>query len=198
VSAADRSGAWILADEVYRGAERAGGPETPTFWGRSERVIAVGSTSKAYGLPGLRIGWAVAPERLVQDVWRRHEYTTISATMLANHLAVLALSAEVRPRLLERTRALIGRGFPILREWAEDHGDLLSLRPPDAAAIAFLRYRLDIGSEELADRIRRRQSVLVVPGAFFGVESHLRISYGLPPEYLSEGLRRIGDVLAVV
>src|SRR5690606_7449846 len=56
IRAADRAGAWILADEVYTGAELRG-PETRTFWGDYPRVIATGSLSKAYGLPGLRIGW---------------------------------------------------------------------------------------------------------------------------------------------
>jgi len=196
VEAADRCGAWLLADEVYRGAERVGEAETPSFWGRSDRVIAVGSMSKAYGMPGLRIGWAVAPVPIVEEIWRRHEYATISATMLANHLAAIALHPDVRPLLLERTRGLIRAGFPVLEEWASSHEGLFTIRHPDAAAIAFLRYHLDVGSEELADRIRREQSVLVVPGTYFGVEQHLRISYGLPHDYLSDGLARIGEVLA--
>jgi len=196
VDVAERSGAWLLADEVYRGAERVGDAETPSFWGRSDRVVAVGSMSKAYGMPGLRIGWAVLPESLLQEIWRRHEYTTISASMMGNHLAAIALRPDVRSQLLERTRGLIRRGYPMLQEWAASHEGLFTIRPPDAAAIAFLRYHLDIGSEELADRIRREQSVLVVPGTYFGVEGHMRISYGLSPEYLSEGLDRIGRMLA--
>ena len=56
VTAAARVGAWILADEVYSGAERLTEDRTPSFYGRYDRVIATGSLSKAYGLPGLRIG----------------------------------------------------------------------------------------------------------------------------------------------
>src|SRR3989454_836440 len=56
-------GAWLLADEVYQGAE-LDGKTTPSFWGGYERVIAVNGLSKAYGLPGLRIGWIVAPPAL--------------------------------------------------------------------------------------------------------------------------------------
>jgi aspartate/methionine/tyrosine aminotransferase len=56
IQVADRVGAWILADEVYAGAERCTDQFTPSFWGRYEKVLAVGSMSKAYGLPGLRIG----------------------------------------------------------------------------------------------------------------------------------------------
>ena len=61
VAAAADVGAWILADEVYRGAERSAGNQSPSFYGRYDKVIAIGSLSKAYGLPGLRIGWAVGP-----------------------------------------------------------------------------------------------------------------------------------------
>ena len=196
VAAAERCGAWLLADEVYRGAERIGDAETPSFWGRSDKVIAVGSLSKAYGMPGLRIGWAVAPEPLVEEIWRRHEYTTISASMLANHLGAIALRPDVRPRLLARTRALIRAGFPVLEEWAASHEGMVTIKPPDAAAIAFLRYHLDVGSVDLAERIRRERSVLVVPGTYFGVEGHLRISFGLPHEHLSDGLSRIASVMA--
>jgi aspartate/methionine/tyrosine aminotransferase len=194
VAAADRVGAWILADEVYRGAERATDEESPTFFGRYERVIAVGSMSKAYGLPGLRVGWAVAEPGLVEEMWARHEYTTLSATMLANHLAALALAPAVRPRLLERTRSYIRRGFPILEAWLQQRAGSVRLRPPDAAAIAFVGYEGGVGSEELAEEIRG-EGVLVVPGAHFGVEHHLRISYGLPEVVLSDGLERIGRAL---
>jgi aspartate/methionine/tyrosine aminotransferase len=73
VAAASRTGAWILADEVYSGAERLTEVQTPSFWGRYDKVLAVGSLSKAYALPGLRIGWVVAPEDKVDDLWARHE-----------------------------------------------------------------------------------------------------------------------------
>ncbi len=116
--------------------------------------------------------------------------------MLGNHLAAIALRPDVRPRLLERTRGYIRRGFPVVEEWAARNDGLVTIRPPDAAAITFLRYHRDLGSEDLADRIRREHAVLVVPGAHFGVEGHLRVSFGLPHDYLSRGLEAITAVLA--
>jgi aspartate/methionine/tyrosine aminotransferase len=195
VACAARVGAWILADEVYRGADRLSDQENPSFYGRYDKVVAVGSMSKAYGLPGLRIGWLVAPPETIEEVWKRHEYTTISAPMLANHLAALALSPEVRPRLLQRTRDYIRRGFPVLEEWMDRHEHTFSLRPPDAAAIAFVRYHLDINSTELADRLRREKSVLIVPGDHFGMDHFLRISFGLSKEFLVPALDRVHDLV---
>ena len=74
---AARTGAWVVADEIYRGAERDG-DETPSVWGRYDRAIVSSGLSKAYGLPGLRIGWIVAPPDLVEDLWGVHDYTTIA------------------------------------------------------------------------------------------------------------------------
>ena len=195
VAVAERTGAWILADEVYRGATRASDEENPSFYGRYDKVIATGSMSKAYGLPGLRLGWAVGPLDVIDEIWARHEYTTISASMLSNHLAAIALSPEVRPRILARTRDYIRRGYPILREWMEEHPDIFSFTPPDAAAITFVRYHLDINSTEFVERLRSEKSVLIVPGDHFGMDHFVRISFGLPHDYLVPALERIQDLI---
>ena len=195
VAAADRVGAWLLADEVYSGAERLTDTQTPSFWGRYDKVLPMNSLSKAYGLPGLRMGWVVGPADTVDDIWARHEYITISATMLSNKLAAIALSPRVRPRLIQRARDYIRRGFPILDAWLESHEGTFSMVPPQAAAIAYVRYHLDVNSTELAERLIREKSVFIVPGDHFAMDHYLRISYGLPPDYLRAGLDRIHELI---
>jgi aspartate/methionine/tyrosine aminotransferase len=195
VAAADRVGAWLLADEVYSGVERVTDTQTPSFWGRYDKVLAMNSVSKAYGLPGLRLGWVVGPADTVDEIWARHEYITISATMLSNKLAAIALSPEVRPRVIQRARDYIRRGFPILDAWLESHEGTFSVVPPQAAAIAYVRYHLDINSTELVKRLLKEQSVFIVPGDQFGMDHYLRISFGLPPDYLEAGLDRIHQLL---
>lgn len=195
VAAAARVGAWLMADEVYSGAEQLTDVQTTSFWGRYDRLLAMNSLSKAYGLPGLRIGWVVGPAETVDQIWARHEYTTISTTMLSNKLAALALSPQVRPRLILRAREHIRRGYPILKKWLETHEGQFSVVQPQAAAIAFPRYHLDINSTHLVDRLMREKSVLVVPGDHFGIDHHLRISFGLPPAYLTAGLDRIHQLI---
>ncbi len=195
VAAAERVGAWILADEVYRGAERETDTETPSFHGRYDRVIAVGSMSKAYGLPGLRIGWAVGPAGTLDDMWARHEYTTIATTMLSNALTDIALSPTVRPQILARTRRFIRNGYPVLQDWVARHGNMFSLTPPDAAAIALVQYNIEVNSTELADRVRDRKSALIVPGDHFELDQYLRISFGLPQDYLKAGLAAVHDTI---
>ncbi|MCG8608264.1 aminotransferase class I/II-fold pyridoxal phosphate-dependent enzyme [bacterium] len=195
VASAEHVGAWILADEVYGGAERLTDDISPSFYGRYDKVLAVGSLSKAYGLPGLRTGWVVAPTDVVDEIWARHEYVTITTTMLSNKLATLALSSEVRPRILQRTRDYIRKGYPVLQEWMQSHDGAFSVVPPQAAAIAFVRYGLDINSTELVERLRKEKSVLIVPGDHFGIDHHFRISFGLPHDYLRPALDRIHELV---
>ena len=195
VAAAERVGAWILADEVYSGAERASEDQTPSFFGRYDKVLAMGSMSKAYGLPGLRIGWVVGPAETLDEIWARHEYITISATMLSNKLAAIALSPPVRPRIIERTRNYIRQGYPVLQQWMERHKETFSFTPPQAAAITFVRYHLDINSTEFTERLRKEKSVLIVPGDHFGMDHFVRISFGLPHDYLTAALDRIHELI---
>jgi aspartate/methionine/tyrosine aminotransferase len=195
VRIAGRVGAWIMADEVYAGAEQFTDQQTPSFYGKYDRVIAVGSMSKAYGLPGLRTGWLVAPQKMVDQVWARHEYTTISTTMLSNKLTALALSENVRPTIINRTRSYIRKGYPVLKEWMDQQGDTFRSIAPQAAAIAFIKYKLDINSTELAMRLIREKGVMVVPGDHFGMDKYLRISYGLPEDYLKAALHRIEELI---
>ncbi len=195
IAAAERVGAWILADEVYRGAERLTDVQSPSFYDRYDKVLAVGSMSKAYGLPGLRIGWVAGPVKAIDDIWARHEYTTISATMLSNKLAAIALSPEVRPRLIRRTRNYIRRGYTVLKQWIDSHENTFRLIPPQAAAIAFVRYHLEINSTVLTERLCREKNVLIVPGDHFGLDNFGRISFGLPHDYLTKALDRIHDLI---
>jgi aspartate/methionine/tyrosine aminotransferase len=195
VRAAEGAGAWILADEVYRGAEREG-IETASFWGRSERVLVTAGLSKAYGLPGLRIGWVVGPKAFVAELWGRKDYLTISPSALSDLLARRALRPETRRRILDRTRSILRHNFPILEEWLAARGGAFCLVPPRAGAIAFVRYGWKVNSTELTTRMREEQSVLVVPGDHFGMDGYLRIGFGNEPAELRAGLARMEAVLS--
>ncbi len=190
LSHAARHGAWIVADEVYSGAEIRG-DVTPSFYGRYERVVATHSLSKAYGLPGLRVGWAISTPELAEDLWSRTDYTTITPATLSDALATLALSAGVRPRILERTRGIIQANLGRFSEWVESEGGRFSWRAPDAGAIGFLRYRTPISSSEMAEGLRVEESVLVVPGDQFGMDGFLRVGFGIPEHELMTALARL-------
>jgi aspartate/methionine/tyrosine aminotransferase len=191
VEAAAEVGAWVLSDEVYAGAEHNTDEVTPSFWGQYDRVLAIGSMSKAYALPGLRLGWVVSNPEMAEAIWARQDYITICPTVLANKLAAYALLPDVRKRILKRTREYARKGFSNLQRWVNEHTDILSVIPPDAAAIGFVRYNREINSGELVKRLINEQNTYVVPGDHFGMDFYLRISYGLSDDYVKEALRRI-------
>jgi aspartate/methionine/tyrosine aminotransferase len=118
--------------------------------------------------------------------------------MLSNKLAALALSEKVRPAIIQRTREYIRKGYPILTAWMERQEGLFSGIPPQAAAIAFVKYHREINSTQLAMRLLNEKSVLIIPGDHFGLDSFLRISYGLPEEYLTAALARIEELICTL
>jgi hypothetical protein len=194
VRRAAEAGAWLLSDEVYQGAEREAGP-TPSLWGRGERVLVTNGLSKAYGLPGLRIGWCVAPPALIAELWARKDYTTIGPSVISDWLATRALEPGVRLKILARTRSILRTNWPVLERWLASQGDQLRFRAPDAGAICYARYRSSINSSALAERLRRDRDVLVVPGDQFGMDHFIRFGFGPVLTDLEAALARVADLL---
>jgi len=185
--------AWILSDEVYTGAEVADGAPTPSFWGCHGRVLATNSLSKAYGLPGLRLGWVVAPVELMEGLWGRTDYTTISPASLSDHLATIALEPKTRAKILERTRGIIRKNLGLMKGWMDEQQGRFRYQLPDAGAICYMRYDAPINSTAFAEKMRKEKDVLVVPGDHFGMDSFLRLGTGNPEDELLEALRRIRE-----
>jgi aspartate/methionine/tyrosine aminotransferase len=187
---ADRVGAWVVSDEIYRGAERDG-IESPSMWGRSERVVVTSGLSKAYGLPGLRVGWAVGPPGIAESLWAYHDYTSIAPGALSDQLATIALAPTMRARLLERTRGILRENLPRVEAWLHGCGHAFDWATPDAGAFIYARYGLPIGSSALTARLREEESVLIVPGDAFGMDGYLRLGVGEHADYVIAGLDRL-------
>jgi len=194
VGVARRHRAWLVADEIYRGSELSG-VTTSTFWGRYDRVIITSGLSKAFGLPGLRIGWAVAPPNVIERMWIHHDYTTLTPGMLSERLADVAVEPGRREAIFERTRGILRRNLPRVDGWIREHDDILTYVRPEAGAIAYVKYDLPVRSGRLIDSIREEHSVLIVPGEQFGMGKYFRIGYGSDPDYTLKGLARVGETL---
>lgn len=193
-AAADRLGTWVVSDEIYRGAE-LDGRESPSMWGRAERVIVTSGLSKAYGLPGVRIGWAVGPPGVAASLWAYHDYTSIAPGALNDRLATAALAPAMRATLLARTRRILNENLPRVERWLRDCGHAFEWTSPDAGAFIFARYGLPIGSTVLAERLRAEESVLIVPGDAFGMDGYLRLGVGEHADYVLAGLDRLKALL---
>jgi aspartate/methionine/tyrosine aminotransferase len=195
VEVAARADAWIVADEIYRGAEVETDAASPTFWGRHDKVIVTSGLSKAFGMPGLRVGWVVAPTEIVRRVWERHDYTTLTPSMVSDRLTAVAMEPAQRERILARTRGIIRRNLPELESWLLAQPSLRYIRPV-AGAIAFAEVDLPMPTRDVVEQIRIDRSVLLVPGEMFGVDNGIRFGFGYDVQHTLKGLSLAGETLA--
>jgi aspartate/methionine/tyrosine aminotransferase len=189
------SNTWIISDEIYRGAEIFD-QRAPSMQGRHEKVFVTSSLSKAYGLPGLRLGWVVCPsEEVAHDLWAYSDYTSICPSTTSDWLGTLALDPKFRSGIEKRARKIIRENWDIMKEWLDSHGDIFEYIPPKAAAICFIKQNTGVSSLELVNRIMNEKSVLISPGEHFDMPGFLRIGFGSEPEYLRHSLSLISELL---
>lgn len=190
VNIAERSGAFLLSDEIYRGAE-IDREETPTYYGLYNKVIVTSSLSKAFANPGLRLGWMVAPQDIIAEAMRRQDYTSIGTSRISQMLAEKIMAPAKREQLLQRTRTILSENIKILSDWMDAHHNSFSWVRPEAGGMAFLGYSVPMSSEDFSTRLREEESLFVVAGSWFGLENHIRIGLGVEKEHLVEALERL-------
>ena len=189
---ADRAGAWVLCDEVYRGVDQEGDGFTASIADLYARGISTGSMSKSFSLAGLRLGWIVGPADLLAAVAIHRDYTTISVGRIDDALAAIAL--ESRNAILGRAKRITRANLAILDEWVSGRDDIRYVRPRSGTT-ALLRYDAPLGSYELCRRLLDETGVMFTPGAAFDIEGTVRIGYADDTDTLRIGLGLFGDFL---
>jgi len=185
------AGAWVIGDEAYRWLSVPGGdPFAPPVVGMGERGISVGTLSKPYGLPGLRIGWMAGPADVIERCWGMRDYMTLSPGKLNDALACLALRHH--DRIVARNTDIIVANLAAAAAWIDARRDVLSWTPPRGGLLALLKYNLPVDSLALADTLANDYSVMLAPGSAFGYEHHLRLGIGQRPDIFAAGLAEAG------
>jgi aspartate/methionine/tyrosine aminotransferase len=191
---AESVGAWVIGDEAYRWLSVPGGdPFAPPVVDMGPRGISVGTLSKPYGLPGLRIGWMAGPRDVIERCWGMRDYITLSPGKLNDALACLALRHH--DKIVERNRAIIVTNLAAASAWIEARKDVLSWTSPRGGLLALLKYNLPVDSLTLADALATEYSVMLAPGSAFGYEKHLRLGIGQRPDVFAKGLVEAGRAL---
>ena len=187
-------GALILSDEAYRWLTIPGsGDLAAPVYNLGPSGISVGTLSKPFGLPGLRVGWMAAPAEIVTRCWAMRDYVSLSPAKLNDALAILALKQHAK--ILERNQAIITANLASANAWIAGHAGLLSWKPPRGGLLALLHYNLDIPSLDLANRLADEYSVMLAPGSVFGFEYCLRIGIGQEPSVFAAALERVSACL---
>ncbi len=184
---ADRVGAYVLCDEVYRGTTQSGDELTPSIADLYERGIAIGSMSKAFSLAGLRLGWMCAPVAVLKAAEIHRDYNTISVGMIDDFLATLAI--EHAAKILARSRRIVRTNLAVLAQWVATEPSISWVKPT-AGTTTLLHYAHDISSRDFCIRLLDQTGVMFTPGSAFELEGCVRIGYANSPSILAEGLER--------
>ena len=177
-----RHGIWLLSDEVYRLTERDPAHRLPPAADAYERGISLGAMSKAYGLPGLRIGWVACRDRaLVARLSTVRQYLSTCSAGPSEVLASVALKAA--PVILGRNRAIRDDNLRRLLGFLARHPDLFECRVPDGGMVCYPRY---LGADGVDGFVARMAAagVLLLPSAVFRSElmplpeNRFRIGFG--------------------
>lgn len=198
VALARERGIYLFSDEVYRLLERDEALRLPQVADLYERGLSLNVMSKAYGLPGLRIGWIATRDRdVLQQMERAKHYLSICNSGPSEALAVIALHAA--PRILQRNRALISTNLAMLEAFFADYSALFGWSVPDGGCIGYPEYRGEDGVEVFCETLLDKCGVLLLPASIYRSaltpvpENRFRIGYGRAN--LAQGLAVMRDFL---
>ena len=185
---AERAGAHVLVDEVYRDLT---GDLSPPAAARGDVFITTSSLTKSYGLSSLRAGWVLASPDVSYRIRRARDVVDGTGSIVAERLAVLAF--EHLDTLYLRARALLARNKALVDDFLAAHPELEWAA--SAGTIVFPRIRDVADSQPFVERVMREQHTALGPGLFFDAPAHFRLGYGGETEKIRTGLARVGTVL---
>ena len=156
-----------------------------------DRSITLGTLSKAYGLPGLRVGWCLAAPDVLERMVRLRDYTTLHLSPLVEYVATRAI--ENADRLLKPRLAQARHNLQLLSSWVERHSEFVSMVRPQGGVCVFLKLHNVDDVEDFCRELAHEYSVLLIPGTSFGYENHVRLGFGCSTAEVTEALSRLSE-----
>lgn len=185
VKMAEKAGAYVLCDEVYRFLNHEQNSSTTSIADIYEKGISTFSMSKTFSLAGIRVGFVVANEEIIEKINQQRQYNTISISALDDFIACLAL--ENRDKIIERNLKIIHEGKKALLDWVNGE-DKISVSTPMAGTTAFIKYEDNRNSYDFCLDLFKDTGVLLLPGDAMEIPKHCRIGYCGGIENFKEGL----------
>jgi capreomycidine synthase len=192
VGAAAARGTYLVWDGAF-GDITYDAPPLPSPLDAYDRALVLGTLSKCYGLPGLRVGWCLASPDVLARMACVRDYVTLHLSPLVELIATRVIDGA--DRILARWLPLARRNRQVVTAWMQEHRDYASWAPPDGGVCAFPRLEGITDTEPFCRALAESHRVLLVPGTCFGHPGHVRLGFGRRTELLSEGLSRLSDGL---
>jgi aspartate/methionine/tyrosine aminotransferase len=173
---ASERGIVLFGDEVYRELEHDPGDRLPAACDVDDRAVSLGSISKSYGLPGLRLGWLVTRDAALRErLLALKDYTTICAPAPSELLTAVAL--RNRHVLLARNLDLVHRNLGLIDAFFARHAAMFEWVRPTASPIGFPRVHGTPDVDGLCSRLAEA-GVLLLPGSVYDRPEHIRVGFG--------------------
>lgn len=189
----EEAGAWLIWDAAFEELVYDA-PALPRPTETYERSIVIGTLSKAYGLPGLRLGWCVGSADVLNATVGLRDRTTLFVSSLVELVAIHAI--QHGDMLVGRRLTEARRNLEQLRQWMASRGDTVSFSAPDGGVCAFPLLRKVRDIDDFCIRLARCHEVLLIPGTAFGVATpRVRLGFGGPPAKFDEGLSRLAEAI---
>jgi capreomycidine synthase len=193
IAAVEKAGAYLVWDSAF--AELVyEQPQLPDPGLRYERTITLGTLSKAYGLPGLRVGWCLAPPDVLARCIHIRDYITLYLSPLVELIARMAI--EKGDVLLDVRLKQARRNLQLLSEWVSQHAEFVEWARPSGGVSAFPRLTNIPDVEAFCHQLAQERKVLLVPGNCFNHPSHVRLGFGCATSELEQGLAQVSQLLS--
>ena len=184
---------YLLSDEMYRFLEFEKKNTLPSACERYDNAVSLYGLSKAFGLPGLRIGWVVSKNKKILDrMAELKDYTTICASAPSEILATIAL--KNREKIINLQRDRIQKNITVLDSFFSGHSEWFTWNRPLGGSICFPRLQRPEGAEKFCKDLASKEGIMLVPsGAFNFGDRHVRMGFGRKD--LPEVIERLSDYL---
>ncbi|HEU4767783.1 MAG TPA: capreomycidine synthase [Pyrinomonadaceae bacterium] len=185
-------GAYLVWDAAFSDLVHVGEPLVApnNFY---ERAVTLGTLSKAYGLPGLRVGWLMGPPEVMRTCLHLRDYLTLHLSPLVELIAEHAITNA--DRLLALRLPQVRENLDALRNWAMEHEEWIQWVEPHGGTCAFPRLKTVEDVQAFCKELAEVHRVLLVPGSCFNIPDHVRLGFGGAPASFQEGLGRLTQLL---
>ena len=182
----------VFSDEVYRELEHDPTTRLAAACEVHERAVSLGSMSKTYGLPGLRLGWLASRDpEIIQRCLEFKYYTTICSSAPSEFLTALAL--RHREVLVQRNLEIVLRNLRLLDAFIQQRQHLFEWVKPNASPIGFAHFKPQRDVAAFCEKVVRDSGVLLLPGTVYDQPRHIRFGFGRKD--MPESLAQLGAYL---
>jgi aspartate/methionine/tyrosine aminotransferase len=186
----EKHDAYLLFDETYR--ELSFNKPLPPAATLSPQAVSITSMSKAYGLPGIRIGWVAADKSIIDRVCAVREQLTICNSAISEEITINVLRRK--QDFLKNVKNHVATNFEAVDEWIKRQEDLEWIRP-EGGVVGFPRFKIDKSTDNLCLLLVKKYKTFVVPGYCFQMNRHFRLGFGGEAAELKAGLKCVDKAL---